>query len=63
MRNNASVVVTQPLGFSLFSISSLNKTQNFRDEPIFAMPDLDEEEADEMEDEDEKPSTSKKRRI
>jgi len=37
--------------------------QNFRDERIFAMPDLDEDEADKKEDEEEKPSTSKKRRI
>jgi len=46
------------------STYSLFLNSNFRPGNIFAMPDLDEEEADNDEEEnvDEKPSTSKKRR-
>ena len=60
--NNASVCANRPLGqlitYSLFF------QPNFRPGNIFAMPDLDKEEAGNNEEEnvDEKPSTSKKRR-
>ena len=41
----------------------LSSIRDFRPGNIFAMPDLDENEANGKEDEDEQPSTSKKRRI